>query len=246
MSMDKKICVTIWNEYLHEKKDAAVKEVYPKGIHAALADHFNQTGLFKVRTATLDEPEHGLSEKVLSQTDVLLWWGHRAHDAVQEGVVKNVQSRVLSGMGLIVLHSAHFSKIFKCLLGTGCSLKWREAGERARVWNVSPGHEIAQGIGDFIELEHAEMYGEPFDVPEPDRVVFISWFQGGEVFRSGCTWERGHGRIFYFAPGHETYPIYHHPKIQKVLVNSVKWARPRIIKSTEECKNVKQPLEYLS
>ena len=129
-------------------------------------------------------------------------------------------------MGLIVLHSAHFSKIFKRLMGTTCNLKWREIGEKERVWVVNPAHPIADGLSDYFEIPHAEMYGEPFGIPEPDSLVFTSWFEGGEVFRSGCCWYRGRGKVFYFRPGHETYPIYYQPEIRQVIANAVKWAAP--------------------
>jgi trehalose utilization protein len=175
----------------------------------------------------LDEPGQGLPSAVLDQTDVLVWWGHAAHAAVADDLVTRIQERVLAGMGLVVLHSGHESKIFRRLMGTSCLLCWREAGERERVWLVNPGHPIAAGIGDYIELEQSEMYGEPFAVPNPDEVIFISWYEGGEVFRGGCTWTRGSGRIFYFSPGHETYPIYHHPDIQRVIANGIQWARPQ-------------------
>jgi trehalose utilization protein len=221
------IRVTIWNEFVHERQNAAVAQIYPNGIHRALADVLSTHDDFQVRTATLDEPDHGLPQDVLDQTDVLLWWGHAAHDAVSDDVVTRVQQRVLGGMGLIVLHSGHFSKVFKRLMGTSCALCWREAGERERVWVVDPGHPIAAGLGDCIELERSEMYGEPFGIPTPDELIFISWFQGGEVFRSGATWTRGSGRIFYFSPGHEIYPIYHHADIQLVIANAIRWARPQ-------------------
>jgi hypothetical protein len=163
--------------------------------------HLAKHGDFHVHTATLDEPEEGLPPVVLDQTDVLLWWGHAAHDQVSDELVTRVQQRVLAGMGLIVLHSGHWSKVFKRLMGTSCALCWREAGERERVWVVNPGHPIAAGLGDCIEIEQSEMYGEPFGIPTPDELIFVSWFQGGEVFRSGATWTRGSGRIFYFSPG---------------------------------------------
>lgn len=225
--MDTLIRVTIWNEFVHERSNPAVAAIYPKGIHGALADALSAQGGFEIRSATLDEAEHGLPQSVLDQTDVLLWWGHAAHDAVSDDVVARVQQRVLAGMGLVVLHSGHFSKIFKRLMGTSCALCWREAGERERVWVVNPGHPIAQGIGDCIELEHSEMYGEPFGIPAPDELIFVSWYQGGEVFRSGATWKRGSGRIFNFSPGHEVYPIYHHPDVQRVIANGIRWARPQ-------------------
>ncbi|WP_026693971.1 ThuA domain-containing protein [Peribacillus kribbensis] len=219
------INVTVWNENQHEKTNEKVREVYPDGIHEAIAS-FLKGADYEVRTATLDEEEHGLTEEVLANTDVLLWWGHKAHETVQDEVVERVQQRVLDGMGLIVLHSGHFSKIFKKLMGTSCDLKWREADEKERIWVVDPSHPITEGLGEYIELEKEEMYGEHFDIPAPDELVFMSWFEGGEVFRSGCTYRRGNGKIFYFRPGHETYPTYHHPDVQLVIKNAVKWAAP--------------------
>jgi trehalose utilization protein len=223
--MTNSLRVTVWNEYRHEKTHAKVAQVYPDGIHEAIATHLRAAGL-AVRTATLDEPEHGLTADVLAQTDVLIWWAHMAHGEVADEVVDRVYGRVLDGMGLIVLHSGHFSKIFKKLMGTTCNLKWREAGEKERIWVVEPGHPIAEGLGEYFEIPHAEMYGERFDVPAPDALVFISWFQGGEVFRSGCCYRRGSGKIFYFRPGHETYPIFHQPEVLRVIANGVRWAAP--------------------
>lgn len=217
--------VTVWNEFRHERRNDAVRAIYPDGIHAALAAALRQGGL-EVATATLDEPEHGLTQEVLDRTDVLVWWGHLAHAEVSDEVVERVHARVMAGMGLVVLHSGHFSKIFKRLMGTGCDLKWREGNDRERLWVVSPGHPIAQGIGESIVLEREEMYGEFFDIPAPETLVFVSWFSGGEVFRSGACYRRGQGRIFYFRPGHETCPTYHHPDIQRVIGNAVRWAAP--------------------
>ena len=215
--------IVVWNENRHEQKNPVVAEIYPKGIHGAIAD-FLQQDVHQVTTATLDEPEHGLTEEVLNATDVLVWWGHLAHEEVQNDIVERVKKRVLEGMGLIVLHSAHFSKIFKTLMGTTCDLKWREADEKERLWVVDPSHPITAGIGEYIELEKEEMYGEHFDIPTPEELVFVSWFEGGEVFRSGATFKRGKGKIFYFRPGHETYPTYHNQDVQTVIRNAVKWA----------------------
>jgi trehalose utilization protein len=215
--------VTVWNEHRQEHSDPVVREVYPDGIHGAIADGLRAAG-FDVGTATLDEPEHGLTDDVLMATDVLTWWGHVAHDEVTDAVVERVHRRVLDGMGLIVLHSGHFSKIFQRLMGTTCNLTWREAGERERLWVVDRSHPIAQGLGESFVIEHEEMYGEPFDIPAPDRLVLIGWFQGGEVFRSGCCYQRGRGRIFYFQPGHETHPTYFHPDVRQVIANAVRWA----------------------
>ncbi|HBC85588.1 MAG TPA: trehalose utilization protein ThuA [Lentisphaeria bacterium] len=242
--MSAKIRVTVWNEFRHEKKNEAVKKIYPNGMHVVIADALKKAGGFDVKTATLDEPEHGLTDEVLNNTDVMFWWGHVAHGDVRDDIVKKVQKRVLEGMGIVILHSGHFSKIFKTLMGTNCSLKWREAAEKERLWNIAPNHPITEGIGDFIELPNTEMYGERFDIPTPDDIIFISWFEGGEVFRSGVTFNRGHGKVFYFRPGHETYPIYHNPQIIKVLCNAAKWGAPRsFIK--DSCPNAKIPLETI-
>jgi trehalose utilization protein len=217
--------VTVWNENRHEQQNPVVADVYPLGIHGAIAEFLEKERTF-VTTATLDEPEHGLTEDVLTNTDVLVWWGHIAHNEVSDIIVNRVVQRVLDGMGLVVLHSGHFSKVFKKLMGTSCDLKWREAHEKERLWVVDPSHPIVEGIGEYIELEREEMYGEHFDVPVPDELVLLSWFEGGEVFRSGCTYRRGNGKVFYFRPGHETYPTYYHQDIQRVITNAVKWATP--------------------
>ena len=220
------IRVTVWNEYRHEKTNEHIAKLYPAGMHGAIANYLKAQPQMEVRTATLDEPEHGLTEEVLHNTDVLTWWGHMAHGEVKDDVVHQVYDRVLDGMGLIVLHSAHFSKIFRKLMGTTCNLKWREIGEKERLWVVEHGHPIVDGIGEYIELPHTEMYGERFDIPQPDALVFISWFAGGEVFRSGCCYHRGRGKVFYFRPGHESLPIYHHEGVLRVIANAVRWAAP--------------------
>ena len=214
----------VWGENVHEHVNKVVGDNYPKGMHERIAEQLREDRNITATTATLQEPEHGLTEARLRDTDVLLWWGHRAHGEVQDAIVERVAARVWEGMGLIILHSGHFSKIFKRLMGTPCALNWREAGERERLWVVNPGHPIAKGLGQYFELEMEEMYGEPFTVPEPLETVFISWFQGGEVFRSGITYRRGNGNIFYFRPGHETYPTYHDANVGKVLRNAVNWA----------------------
>ncbi len=229
--MSEGLRVTIWNEGVHEKTNPKVSALYPKGLGHQLAQYMEQVpGIASVRVAELDDPEHGLTDEVLENTDVMTWWGHTAHDRVDDAIVAKVQERVVQhGMGLIVLHSGHHSKIFKNLMGTSCDLKWREyndTGEKERLWVVDPAHPIVDGIPEKIELELAEMYGEHFDIPQPDQQVFISWFQGGEVFRSGCCWHRGLGKVFYFRPGHETLPIYHNETILKVIANGIKWAAP--------------------
>jgi trehalose utilization protein len=224
--MSAKIRVTVWNEGRHEKTHEEIRKVYPDGMHAVLAGALKGAG-FEVRTATLDDDaEHGLSEKVLAETDVLTWWGHMAHQDVKDEIAARVQKRVLEGMGLIVLHSGHMSKPFLKLMGTSGALKWREIGERERIWCVNPTHPIAQGLPEQIIVEHEEMYGEFFDIPTPDELVYVSWFKGGNVFRSGCCWRRGLGKVFYFRPGHESYPTYYQKEVQQVIINAVKWAVP--------------------
>lgn len=218
------IRVTVWNENVHEQENKVVASVYPKAIHGTIAAALNADPEITATTATLQEPEHGLTEEKLAQTDVLFWWGHRAHGDVADEVVERVCNAVWSGMGMVFLHSAHFSKPFKRLMGAPCNLTWREAGERERLWVTSRNHPIAAGLPNHFELEHEEMYGEPFGVPEPLETVFVSWFAGGEVFRSGLTYKRGAGSVFYFRPGHETYPSYHDANVQRVLLNAAKWA----------------------
>jgi trehalose utilization protein len=239
-----KIRVTVWNEYRHEKQHENIAAIYPNGIHGALASYLGEENDIEVRTATLDEPEHGLTDEVLNNTDVLIWWGHCAHQEVSDEIAAKVHKRVLCGMGFIALHSAHYSKPFVKLMGTTCSLKWREVGEKERLWVIEPSHPIAEGLKEYIELEHEEMYGERFDIPEPDTLVFVSWFKGGEVFRSGCCYNRGYGKVFYFRPGHESFPTYHNADIIKVIKNAVRWARPIVKVDDITAPNV-QPLEKL-
>lgn len=220
--------VLVWNEGLHERDDSRIRSIYPHGLHGAIADGLNDRlgATVEVRTATLHDDEHGLTADALANTDVLMWWGHIAHDQVSDDVVTRVKDRVLAGMGLIVLHSGHFSKIFRDLMGTTCSLAWRNDAEKEAVWTVAPAHPIAQGLPQPIVIPQQEMYGEFFDIPAPDEVVFISAFEGGEAFRSGVTFHRGNGRIFYFSPGDESYPVYFQGEIRQVLANAVMWARP--------------------
>lgn len=222
----KKVRVTIWNEFRHEKVHPQVMPIYPNGMHVAIGSHLLTQYDMAVHYATLDEPAHGLSDDLLANTDVLIWWGHMAHGEVSDEIAKKVRDRVLAGMGLIVLHSAHMSKPFLLLMGTSGALKWREDGKKEILWVTKPGHPITHGISDHFVLPEEEMYGEHFDIPEPDELVFISWFEGGEVFRSGCTWQRGAGKIFYFRPGHETFPTYHDKHVLKVIENGVRWAAP--------------------
>jgi trehalose utilization protein len=220
------IRVTVWGENRHEQVDDRVATIYPQGMHSTIADGIveNLGARCSVRTVTLDDPDHGLPEQVLAETDVLTWWGHAAHAEVSDEVVDRVHRQVLSGMGLVVLHSGHWSKIFVKLMGTSCTLRWRSAHDRELVWTVNPTHPIAAGIPQPMIIDEDEMYGEFFDIPAPDELIFLSTFTGGEVIRSGCTFRRGHGKIFYFSPGDQDYPVYHHEGVRRVIANGVRWA----------------------
>jgi trehalose utilization protein len=232
MAGDRPLRVTVWNENVHERRDDSVRRIYPDGIHGAIIAGLRRElgDTARIRSATLDEPEHGLTENVLSETDVLTWWGHAAHDRVSDEVVQRVKAHVLNGMGIVVLHSGHHSKIFRQLMGTTCDLRWRSdpGGERELIWTVKPAHPIAAGVPQPIVIPHQEMYGEFFDIPTPDELVFVSSFAGGEVFRSGCCFYRGDGRVFYFGPGDQEFPVYHQPEVQRVIANGIKWCRPQI------------------
>ena len=217
------INVTIYNEYIHELQNEKVGEIYPDGIHGAIKNLLSEDKNLNIRTATLKDINESLSDEVLAGTDVLFWWGHVAHDKVPEDRVEAVYQRVLAGMGLVVLHSGHYSLPFRRLMATCCRSKWREDGDRERIWVVEHSHPIANGIPEYFDIPHEETYGERFDIPKPDDVVFISNFSGGEVFRSGCTFTRGMGKIFYFRPGHEEFPVYHMEVIGKILRNAASW-----------------------
>lgn len=221
-----RVRVTIWNEYTDEQRTGAAASAYPSGLHAAIADGLRDLlgGQAIITTATLDQPGQGLPAALLENTDVLLWWGHKAHAQVADDTVARVRERVLAGMGLLVLHSGHLSKIFIQLMGTSCNLRWRKADDTELLWTVNPAHPIAHGIPHPVQIPRQEMYGEFFDIPQPDELIFVSSFTGGEIFRSGCCFTRGNGRIFYFSPGDEQYPVYHHPDIRRVLANAVLWA----------------------
>ena len=233
------IRVLVWNEYRHEKSSEQVAKIYPNGIHGAIAGFLKTEEDIEVKTAVLDDEECGLTKEVLDNTDVLVWWGHMAHDKVPDEIAARVQKAVVSGMGAVFLHSAHHSKPFRLLMGTPCSLGWRENGDREYVWVCDPSHPIAQGIDRYIMLEHEETYAEPFSIPEPDKLIFIGSYEGGEVMRAGCCYRRGYGKIFYFQPGHETFPTYHNPQIIRVIKNAIHWAYNDYRKEID-CPNIKK------
>jgi trehalose utilization protein len=222
------INVMIYNENVHETTVEAIREIYPQGIHGALKGFLEKDpAISGIRCSTLADHRETLSKAALEDTDVLVWWGHMKHHEVDDEAAGRVIRRVLDGMGLIVLHSGHASKPFQRLMGTDTHmLRWREAGEKARLWNIAKNHPITQGLGETFTIPHDETYGEPFGIPDPEQIIFLSWFQGGEVFRGGCTWRRGEGKIFYFQNGHETFPIYYQKEVQLLITNAVKWAAP--------------------
>ena len=221
-----KIKVLVWNEFVHEKTMKEVAEIYPKGIHAVIAEFLSVEKDFEIKTATMEEPSCGLSDEILNNTDVLIWWSHLEWKKIPDDIAEKVYQRILDGMGFVTLHSGCISKVFKKITGTRCRMRWREAGEKERVWVTAPGHQIAAGLPPYFEIPQEETYGEHFQIPEPDELVFISWFEGGEVCRSGLCYKRERGRIFYFRPGHETYPVYYMPQVQLVIKNAVRWAAP--------------------
>ncbi len=225
--MSEKIKVTVWNEGRHEKTNAAAKAMYPMGIHGTVKEFLDKDAELEVRAVTLDDPDQGLPDSLLNDTDVLMWWGHMAHHEVNDALVEKIKNRVYNeGMGFIAMHSAHMSKPFRAIVGTSGQLSWGD-DQREIVWNLLPQHEIARGIPEYFDLGTEEMYGEPFRIPQPDELIFTSWYQGGNIFRSGCTFYRGIGKIFYFQPGHETCASFHNPNVQKILTNAVHWAAPK-------------------
>jgi trehalose utilization protein len=247
--MSQTIRVTVWNEGVHEKKNEAVRKVYPEGMGHQIGQYLEkQPGIASVHVSELGDPDQGLSDAILNDTDVMTWWGHLAHNELTDENAARVQKRVLEGMGLIVLHSGHLSKPFTRLMGTSCMLKWREwknVGERERLWVLDPAHPIVDGIPERIEIDHEEMYGEHFDIPKPDELVFVSWFQGGEVFRSGACWHRGQGKVFYFRPGHETFPTYHNKQVLQVIANAVRWAAPSRVLGGLQRDHFEPPIEAI-
>lgn len=233
------IRVTVWNEYVHEREYEGIAKVYPKGIHGCIADFLDTDEEITVRCATLDMENQGISEEMLKNTDVLIWWAHARHEEITDENVRLIQEAVLGGMGLIALHSAHCSKIMKALMGTTMSLNWRN-NDSETLQCVKPLHPIADGVPSVIDIPHEEMYSEWFDIPKPDDIVFEGTFSNGEKFRSGVTFTRGYGKIFYFQPGHEEYPIYFMPEIQRIITNAVHWVySPDAPRKLPECHEVK-------
>lgn len=223
----RKIRVTVWNEYEHERELDEIARIYPEGIHGCLRAFLEKEPDIEVTCVTLDMPHQGITEELLQNTDVCIWWSHARQEEVTDETVRLVQRHVHMGMGLLALHSAHYSKVMRTLLGTTMTLSWRHHSSE-KLWCVNPAHPIAKDVPKCIDIPEEEMYGEYFDIPKPDDIVFLGWFREGEVFRSGCTFTRGYGKIFYFQPGHEEAPVYEIPAIQKIIINSIRWAAPAV------------------
>ena len=224
--MAKTINVTIWNEYRHEKSDENVAKLYPNGLHAAIGEFLSKNDDMKITLAALDDPDQGLPDEVLNNTDVILWWGHMNHGEVKDDLVERIRQRVyVGGMGFIALHSAHHSKPFRAIVGTTGNLLWGD-NQKEIIWNIMPSHPIAAGIPAHFELPEEELYAEPFQIPQPDAHIFEGWYEHGYVFRTGCTFLRGAGRVFYFQPGHETCPSFYDANVQRIITNGVRWAAP--------------------
>lgn len=213
--------VVVWSEGEVHGHEATG---YPEGMPAAIADAVRGIPEAQVEIASIDDADQGVPDERLRQADVLLWWSHMRHEDLLSATVDRVVSAVEHGLGLVALHSAISSPVFRRLVGTtGGFGGWRH-GDREVLWTVDPSHPICRGVEFPVVMPQQEMYSEPANLPTPDELVFISSFSGGEVFRSGITYRRGVGRIFYFSPGHEEYPVFLHPGVRGILANATSWA----------------------
>ncbi|MFH1372026.1 MAG: ThuA domain-containing protein [Planctomycetota bacterium] len=221
-----KRCVVVWSE------GTAPKNVYPNDICGAIAEGLKELKDWDVVEARLSDPNQGLPDELLNRADVLIWWGHKKHNQVRDGLVDKIVSRVKDeGMGFISLHSSHFARPNIKLMGTPCS--WKEYlgdSNTLKITVKDPNHPIARGVEDFT-IYHDERYSEPYAVPQPLAVVFEGTYTldngGTDTSRQGLTWEIGKGRVFYFQPGHETNPVFFDPNIRRIISNAVEWAAPK-------------------
>lgn len=214
--------VLVWSE------ETVSDDVYPNDINSAVAEHLNEHDDLVARAVSIGEPEQGVGEDRLDWADTLVWWGHARHDDVTDETVDRVEAAVTDdGLGFVSLHSAHYSRPFTRLCGTSGDLgevRYEDIppGETETVTVEASDHPLARGVSDFA-LPDVEMFGEPFDIPEPDEVVFRSEFEEGGWFRSGVTFTFGEARGVYFRPGHEEFRIYHDPNVRRVIANAVRW-----------------------
>jgi trehalose utilization protein len=239
---NKGINVLVWDE----QQDVQVKSgAYKNFLGNAVAEFLSKTDGLQVVSANINEPDQGLADDRIAAADVVVWWGHVRHKDVNDSKVESIVAKVKAGKaGFVALHSAHYSKPFKNLMGTNCGFKKVDANknegfvQHLRV--VSPMHPIAKGVKDF-DIPKTEIYGEPFEVPMPDAIVLYGHWDTGDSFPDVCCWTVGGkgvssaaakaanpgGRVVYFRPGHETFPIFHQPEVQRVVTNCVLWAAPK-------------------
>ncbi|MBO5904651.1 MAG: ThuA domain-containing protein [Clostridia bacterium] len=242
--MSDKIRVTFWHECRHEKTNPTVTKIYPGGIHAFICNFLNEEADVEAKFVTLDDPDQGLPDEVLNNTDVLIWWGHLAHGEVKDELVEKVFRRVVNGgMGILCLHSAHHSKPFKRILGSTGNLTWGR-NQREVIWNMNPAHPILAGIPDHFIIDNEELYAEPFYIPQPDELLLCGWFEDGHVFRSGACYHKGAGKLVYLQPGHETCRSFHNPYVQRLINNAVHYLKPNEFGYTvdEGCIHVTEPI----
>jgi trehalose utilization protein len=217
--------IVVWSE------GSAPKDVYPNDINAAVAEGLKSLRGWDVAAASLKDPDQGFPGDTLAKTDVLIWWGHVHHGAVKDALIEQIVGRVKNdGMGFIALHSSHYSKALRKLLGTDCGFAAYVAdGSGLDVTVKAKDHPIARGIDNF-SLAHTERYSEPFQIPEPETVVFDGVYKrpdgSTEASRQGLVWTVGKGKVFYFQPGHETYPHFFDKNVRKILRNAVRWVAP--------------------
>lgn len=220
--------ITIFNEYHPNEHTGKAEKNYPGGIHIALKSIF-ESQEYDVVTATQEQACNGLTDEILDNTDVLLWWSKNWDNELLNSVADKVVSRIREGMGAVFLHSAKNSKPFLRLTGTTSAtapVSWKEPGESERLFVVSPAHPIAEGIPSGYVIPNEEPYCEYFDIPKPDDIVFLGGFGNGMCIRAGVTFTRGAGKIFFFQPGHDSFPVYNDKVIRRIILNAVNWAKP--------------------
>lgn len=203
------------------------EDVYPRGVRGPIADYLSEETDIEARTRSIEDEDQGVSGDDLEWADVILWWGHLRHDDVTDETVDRIEEHVReNGVGFVSLHSAHYARPYKRLIGMSGDLGGHRLtdDESEYVEVCAPDHPIAEGVDDFT-LPEVEMFGEPYDIPEPETVVLHSEYsEGDEEFRSGVTFEFGEGRGFYLRPGHEEFEIYLDDNIQRIVTNATRWA----------------------
>ncbi len=216
------IRVRVWCE------GTARKATYPDDVDGALGQYLGRMEDLRIARARLDDPNAGLSDAELDATDVVVWWGHLRHDDLPADRSRAIVDRVKAAkIGFVALHASCGSRPFRGLMGTTCEPGgWRDDGRPERIEFKAPDHPIARGVEPFT-IPQSAMFAEPFEVPAPESVVFVSNWGPGETFRSGLTWTVGKGRVAYLRPGHDALPVFFHPSVRKVIANAARWAANR-------------------